>query len=69
MTRPNGATAAQWKTLASLSKKLGVRSATVLVALTLGRTETEVRSNGVTRADARTVISAAIALQEARETA
>lgn len=67
MTKPNGATAPQWKTLGSLAKHLGVRSATVLVALTLGRTEVDVRSNGVTRSDATTVINAAIALQEERE--
>jgi hypothetical protein len=67
MSATKGATAQQWKTLGSLSKHLGVRSATVLVATALGRTETDVRSNGVTRRQATQTINAAIALQASRE--
>lgn len=67
MSEPKGATAAQWKTMASLAKKLGVRSATVLAAKALGKTEVEVRSDGLTRRQASQVITAAISLQEARE--
>lgn len=67
MSEPKGATAAQWKALGSLSKHLGVRSATVLAAMALGRTELEVRSNGLTRRDATTAITAAVAIQTERE--
>lgn len=67
MTARENATAAQWKTIASLSKKLGVRNASVLAGMALGRTEEDIRGAGLGRADATTVINAAIALQLERE--
>lgn len=62
MTEAKRATAAQWKTLASLSKQLGARSATHLAALALDCTERELRDSGLSSELASKVISAAIPL-------
>lgn len=58
MAADERATAKQWKTLAGFARQLGATSASALAASQLGRSERDIRTQGLTRGDASKVITA-----------